>query len=44
MLEEKNVGYELHFLPSQTGEIVGQVYGQMAINANAKDQLNAYNL
>ncbi len=42
-LIEKNVGYELQSLPGQCGETVGYVYGQVAISASAKNQLNAYN-
>lgn len=42
-LEEASCGYRLRALPSQNGEIVGSVDGQMAINANTKNPLNAYN-
>ena len=42
-LVEKSQGYVLRALPGQTGEIVGSIDGQMAVNANAKNPLNAYN-
>ncbi len=41
-LIEASCGYELSVLPSQNGEIVGSIDGQMAINANTKNPLNAY--
>lgn len=41
-LIEASCGYALSVLPSQTGDIVGSIDGQMAINVNTKNPLNAY--
>ena len=35
-------GYELHNMPSQVGDFVGRITGQMAINAATQNTLNAY--
>jgi len=41
-LNEAGCGYVFHALPSQNGDVVGSVFGQMAINANTENALNAY--
>ncbi len=43
MMANNSCNYELQAVPSQEGGIVGTVYCQMAITANAKNSLNAYN-
>ncbi len=35
-------GYVLHTMPSQAGDVVGRITGQMAINAATQNTLNAY--
>ncbi len=42
-LEKASYGYELYPLPSEAGEITGIAFGQIAISANSKNSLNAYN-
>ena len=41
-LIEAGHGYELHIMPSQAGDVVGRITGQMAINAATQNTLNAY--
>ena len=41
-LIEASCGYALSVLPDQNGEIVGSIDGQMAVNANTTNPLNAY--
>ncbi len=43
MMTDRSCDYEIQSIPSQEGDIVGTIYGQMAISANAKNTLNAYN-
>ena len=43
MMTERSCNYEMQPIPSQNGDIVGTIYGQLAISANAKNSLNAYN-
>ena len=42
-MKERSCNYEMQSIPSQNGDIVGTIYGQLAISANAKNSLNAYN-
>ncbi len=35
-------GYALHTMPGQTGDVVGRITGQMAINASTQNTRNAY--
>ena len=42
-MKERSCNYEMQSIPSQKGDIVGTIYGQIAISANAKNSLNAYN-
>ena len=41
-LIEAGHGYELHVMPSQAGDVVGRITGQMAINAATQNTMNAY--
>ncbi len=41
-MESAGVPAVFHTIPSQTGETVGQIYTQLAINANSKNVLNAW--